>query len=354
MSDYLSEEVVLEILHRLPVKSLIRFRSHGLVGYRSALGFDPRTNDYKVVRIVSRCGTKRTEEAKIPVVEIYSLNEGSWRITRAGKSFPPGFSFVDRESSTSLNGAVHFVVKDRDNKSCPLVLSFDLGDEVFRIIPVPNGAFGTSDYVRTSVIGGSLSLLCHDTYRHRVNNCCSIWVMKEYGVVDSWTKQFTVNFNGGLLLGLQKNGNMLVETKLLLHWMVSSYDPKSKQVKNLGICGMPLSFRVNNYMENLVLLDKPNDTVSKGERAGRGNTGKSCTRTNGLLQHSSHIWNLVPLCLMWYIWRERNQRTFEDLDRFGDQVLTLFSGSLFDWARAWGLTYSDSPLFFLTSLLLCS
>ena len=81
------------------------------------------------------------------------------------------------------------------------------------MIPVPNGAFRRSDYVCTPVIGGSLSLLCHDTLLNTMK-CCSIWVMKEYGVVDSWTKQFTVNLDGGLLLGLQKNGNMLVETKL--------------------------------------------------------------------------------------------------------------------------------------------
>ncbi|XP_050281617.1 F-box protein CPR1-like [Quercus robur] len=228
----------------------------------NAFGFDPRTNDYKVVRIVFQDGTKTSEAAKIPVVEVYSLNEGSWRITRAGNSFSPGFSFVDWKSSASLNGAVHFLVKDRDNKSCPLVLSFDLGDEVFRVISVPNGAFSTSDYVRTSVIGGSLSLLCHDTLENTMKRC-SIWVMKEYGVVDSWTKQFTVDFNGGRLLGLQKNGNILVKTELPIHCEISSYDPKSKQVKNLGICRRPFDFCVDNYMENLVLLDKPNGKVSK-------------------------------------------------------------------------------------------
>ena len=38
--------------------------------------------------------------------------------------------------------------------------------------------------------------------------------------------------------------------------------------------------------------------------------------------------------LMWCIWRERNWRTFEVLDRSEDQMLALFSSSLFDWARA--------------------
>ncbi|KAL4600511.1 hypothetical protein ACB092_11G203800 [Castanea dentata] len=193
-------------------KPCITVKTHGKVTCRSAFGFDLRTNDYKVVRIAFQCRTNTSEEAKIPLVEIHSLNEGSWRKTSAGDSFSRGISFDDwRQPSASLNGAVHFVANDRDNNCCPLVLSFNLGDEAFRVISVPNGAFHTSDYVHTSVIGGSLSLLCHDTYRHTVNKCCSIWVMKEYGVVDSWTKQFTVNLNGGEIirvLGLQGNGNI--------------------------------------------------------------------------------------------------------------------------------------------------
>ena len=43
---------------------------------------------------------------------------------------------------------------------------------------------------------------------------------------------------------------------------------------------------------------------------------------------------------------------FEDLDRSEDQMLVLFFGSLFDWARAWGLTSSDSLPLFLSSLSL--
>ena len=34
------------------------------------------------------------------------------------------------------------------------------------------------------------------------------------------------------------------------------------------------------------------------------------------------------------------------------QMLALFSGALFDWARAWGLTSSDSLPLFLSSLSL--
>ena len=43
---------------------------------------------------------------------------------------------------------------------------------------------------------------------------------------------------------------------------------------------------------------------------------------------------------------------FEDWDGSEDQLLAIFSGSLFDWARAWGLTSSESLPLFLSSLSL--
>ena len=51
---------------------------------------------------------------------------------------------------------------------------------------------------------------------------------------------------------------------------------------------------------------------------------------NWLGKHSSSIWNLVPLCLMLCLWRERNRRAFEDVDSSDDQLLASFSGTLFD------------------------
>nr|XP_023895074.1 F-box protein CPR1-like [Quercus suber] len=241
-------------------KPCITVKKHGWC--HKAFGFDPRTNDYKVVRIIR---INMFEEAKPPLIEVYSLNEGCWRITSA--SFSPGINITGWwRPAASLNGAVHFAVKYEHKPGGPLVLSFDLHEEVFHVIPLPNVTFKWTGNVHTSVIGGSLSLLFYYG-RHADNKCCDIWVMKEYGVVDSWTKQFTVDLNRGgeiiRVLGLQKNGNILVQAHVEgpSPCELSSYDPKSEQVKNLGICGR--SYYVDNYLENLGLLDKPNETVSK-------------------------------------------------------------------------------------------
>ena len=75
---------------------------------------------------------------------------------------------------------------------------------------------------------------------------------------------------------------------------------------------------------------------------------------NWLGKHSSYVWNLVPHCVMWIIWRERNNRIFEDLVLSGDKLLELFATTFFDWSRAWGFTSSKSILLFLDSLFSCT
>ena len=64
---------------------------------------------------------------------------------------------------------------------------------------------------------------------------------------------------------------------------------------------------------------------------------------NRLGKHSSkNIWNLTPFCLMSIILRERNNRTFMDEERSGNQLLASFVGTLCDWAQACGFTSSNS------------
>ena len=173
----------------------------GLFPCYLAFGFDSRNNDYKVVRIAYQLVKIRSEGVKPPLVEVYSVREGSWRITSGGDSYPPKITISNwPHEAASLNGAVYFPANDWGEAQSSVVLSFDLGDEVFRVISLPNGKFKLNAHIVTSVFKGLLSLICYE-HQHmgeyfmcRVK-CCSVWVMKEYGVVDSWTKQFTIDLD---------------------------------------------------------------------------------------------------------------------------------------------------------------
>ncbi|GMQ11323.1 hypothetical protein CsSME_00053989 [Camellia sinensis var. sinensis] len=223
--------------------------------HRHGFGFDPRNNDYKVVRIDNFYPTKDEPTTHI---EVYSLNAGLWKMSSTAiNSYPDGITLGYTERFASyLEGAVHFVANMKKSND-PLILSFDLSDEVFQTMMLPNGKVGVRTEMSTSVFGGLLSLLCYEYTA--VNKSCSIWIMKEYGVVDSWCKQFTVDLSGGIaqVLGIRNNGHVLLVAKAPRDWVLSSYDPSSQQIKNLGIYATSNHFVVDTYEENLILLNKP-------------------------------------------------------------------------------------------------
>ena len=73
---------------------------------------------------------------------------------------------------------------------------------------------------------------------------------------------------------------------------------------------------------------------------------------NWLGTYSSNVWNMVPACLMWLVWKERNVRTFEDIERPIDMLKNLLARTLFEWSRIWGLTHCSSLSDFLISIRL--
>ena len=65
-------------------------------------------------------------------------------------------------------------------------------------------------------------------------------------------------------------------------------------------------------------------------------------------------WKMVPLRLMWTIWRERNRHTFEDEKHTGNQLLVIFFlVPYLVGLKAWGFTNRDSIVLFLDTLPFC-
>jgi hypothetical protein len=46
------------------------------------------------------------------------------------------------------------------------------------------------------------------------------------------------------------------------------------------------------------------------------------------------IWNAIPSCLMWLLWRERNQRAFEDSERHFAELKLILLHTLVEWIAA--------------------
>ena len=67
-----------------------------------------------------------------------------------------------------------------------------------------------------------------------------------------------------------------------------------------------------------------------------------------------NIWNLIPGCLMWITWLERNRHYFEDTKKTLEELKVLYQRSPFEWSRCWSFTNCSSLSEFMFSLRLVS
>ncbi|KAG2721870.1 hypothetical protein I3843_02G085900 [Carya illinoinensis] len=61
-------------------------------------------------------------------------------------------------------------------------------------------------------------------------------------------------------------------------------------------------------------------------------------------QQIAALWTMAPICICWCIWRERNERIFEDHERSSEEFRSFFWKTLFLWAIALdfnGLSFHD-------------
>ena len=62
--------------------------------------------------------------------------------------------------------------------------------------------------------------------------------------------------------------------------------------------------------------------------------------------HHIDVWRLVPHCLMWCIWCERNARSFKDCERSLLEIKSFFLHTLFEWSVIFShFSCSSFPIF---------
>ncbi|XP_050245791.1 F-box protein CPR1-like isoform X7 [Quercus robur] len=230
----------------------VTYATHGKFHASIGFGFDPKTKDYKVIRVVTLLESLGLEKTRTQV-EIYTLSTGQWRMLRTDLAPICGLYWTDPQ--TFINGALHWVAfRVCDNNLHNFVLVFDLGDEVFHEILLPE--FPRLMYDSVSVYRNSIALFERD------NDFLHIWAMKEYGVVSSWTKVLSLpSSSQGFLgsrddirraLGFRRNGEVILK---LDGGRLISLDLETREIKDLRIIGYEKAI-VDYYVESLVLLDK--------------------------------------------------------------------------------------------------
>jgi len=104
--------------------------------------------------------------------------------------------------------------------------------------------------VSVALVDGLLALVPRDSYGNEASQ--AVWVMKEYGAEESWSKLFDVRIGGfERVIGFTKSGEVLVQKAQSLF----SFGPRSRRYLDLPIRGPVVEIYLDTYVESLVLLN---------------------------------------------------------------------------------------------------
>ncbi|CAO2819015.1 unnamed protein product [Amaranthus hypochondriacus] len=230
--------------------------------FELGLGFYSNSclNDYKIIIIVYpsaevKYNFGRRYRATISgLVHVYTLSSNSW-CSILGIS-PPYWS-VGKQ--VFFNGAIHWInfgpnivahdswYKEKDS----YLASFEVENEVFKYFELPTGMKdGDEPKIKfPTILGGSLAIFC--AYSDHQND---IWVMKEYGVSDSWSKCYSFKLVLDDLLHFNNNGELFF---VVNRKGIKSYDVKTDKVRDLAkTYSRSCTYTVFTYVESLVFFNK--------------------------------------------------------------------------------------------------
>lgn len=211
-------------------------------------GFDHIVNDYKVVRIVWPSRSINSPGQ----VEVYSVNDGSWREIVVELDF----ELMQGSCGSIVKGNPYWVaLKHRWENQGTFFVSFDVHNEVFRTIPRPDVDILDKERSYYSMVEfeESFAIIACNWDEGR-NLKVSLWAMDDdCGGKSSWTKKFTVGPVPGMdrLVGCLKNGQIVAEKRNGRELFL--YDPVSKGTKQTQV--QMRTFGVYNYIESLIKLN---------------------------------------------------------------------------------------------------
>lgn len=204
-------------------------------------GFSEPDDDYKVVGVFCAYGNGDVLESR---VMIYSLRADSWKRI---EDFSCGIPFDD--TGRFASGKLHFAATSTvEFNSRWNIVSLDLKSEGYGFVEQPDYGEGCSSS-SLGLLGGCLSVLC-DYQSTRAD----VWVLKEYGVKESWTRVVSIpylndheRFLYSHPLLIMPNGEILLvfRTRLVV------YNPKDNCFRRPQISNFHNFLEADIYFESL-------------------------------------------------------------------------------------------------------
>ncbi|KMT17809.1 hypothetical protein BVRB_2g033480 [Beta vulgaris subsp. vulgaris] len=213
------------------------------------LGYDSVSDDYKVVTI-SYYDTDNEHEPDCTemFVNVYSVRHGSWK---CADSSPYDHAVGHLAAGVCVDGFIYWLAS-RNSDYSSVIAAFDLGEEKFREMPPPS-LVDREKFVFNHLValGGCLCMFSSS------GTCeTDFWVMKQYGVAESWTKITIINpeeseLRPMCLLG--KEQVVLVKDEETVDEKLVMYNLEEGSFKDIAVHGVSDQFCVGgSFIESLV------------------------------------------------------------------------------------------------------
>ena len=224
-------------------------------------GYDAINDDYKLVRISQFIGFDLSFESE---VKMYSLRKNEWK----GIEDMPYAVCYTKKMGVHINGFLHWVVirklEMNANELVLLVVALDIVAEIYIEIPLPE-SLNNQYQLDLGVLGGCLCIVAN--YK---DVDVEVWVMREYGVHESWTKLIQLGQSQELrslklvrpLTYSKSGGDILFEID---HKKLFLYNLKSQRVKDVKFCGMPDKFEALVCLSSLVSVNASRELDSRNQ-----------------------------------------------------------------------------------------
>ncbi|KAL3653753.1 hypothetical protein CASFOL_003434 [Castilleja foliolosa] len=208
------------------------------IGY--SLAHDPRSDVYKLLGI-------SVYDHNTYKLYFYSIGKGTWMYIEESSAC----DYVKYDGNTTIvNGAFHWLGSKEEHFRKPhVVVTLDISDEKYGTLALPKAICHNSTAPLLFELKGKLCIFT----QHTSNPCRDLWVMNEYGDVESMMKMFSISFDD-----LPRKFNwpihMLEDDTLITYRPQQLYYYKDGRVSCINDCSGLYKHNKNAYVYSETLI----------------------------------------------------------------------------------------------------
>jgi F-box interacting protein len=168
-------------------------KSKGDHYYFYNFGFHPVTKEYKVIHFP--CERSTLPVGNINAIQVYTLGDNKWRNVTSPKA--QTLNFIRFSGLVNVDGAMYWIIEDKETSWGITVVSFDLYKEHFEWIQMPTVKLATSGgYFWITEVAGKVSVVTDQNIFYETGGFVGkleIWTL-DNKIDQIWSRKYSIQF----------------------------------------------------------------------------------------------------------------------------------------------------------------